>query len=85
MLTGTVRFYNERKGFGFLCADGTDYFIGRGEIERAGLAHLTIDKGMKLAFVAAQDRRGRGPIATQLALASGTDETSEAPAESHRK
>lgn len=62
MQTGTVKFYNENKGFGFIQPDdGTkDVFVHATALERAGLRGLR--EGQKVSFDTAEDRRS-GKIA----------------------
>jgi len=62
MTTGTVKFYNEMKGFGFIQpSDGSkDVFVHATALERAGMRNLV--EGQKVAFDTAEDRRS-GKIA----------------------
>jgi cold shock protein len=57
MSTGTVKFFNAAKGFGFIQPDdgGKDAFVHISAVERAGLAHLS--EGQKLEFELVSDRR----------------------------
>jgi CspA family cold shock protein len=57
MTTGTVKFYNEMKGFGFIQPDdgSKDVFVHATALERAGMRGLT--EGQKVAFDTAEDRR----------------------------
>ena len=57
MTTGTVKFYNETKGFGFIAPDdgGKDVFVHATALERAGMRSLT--EGQKVSFDAQEDRR----------------------------
>jgi CspA family cold shock protein len=57
MITGTVKFYNDMKGFGFIQpTDGTkDVFVHATALERAGMRNLV--EGQKVAFDTAEDRR----------------------------
>ena len=63
MNTGTVKFYNPTKGFGFIQpADGSkDIFVHATALERAGLVHLA--EGQKLEFDLEQDQKGRSSAA----------------------
>src|SRR6188472_4034885 len=56
MNTGTVKFYNDQKGFGFIQPDdgGKDVFVHATALERAGMRGLA--EGLKVAF-----RHRRGP------------------------
>ena len=59
MIKGTVKFYNEQKGFGFIEPEdgGKDVFVHASAIERAGLPPL--NEGDKVTFEIEDDRRGR--------------------------
>ena len=60
MNTGTVKFFNATKGFGFIQPDngGTDVFVHISAVERAGMR--TIVEGQKLSFeVVKDDRTGK--------------------------
>jgi cold shock protein len=65
-LTGTVKFYNSAKGFGFIQPeDGSkDVFVHATALERAGIRSL--NEGDKVSFVLEDDRRGRGKQAGQV-------------------
>ena len=62
MNTGTVKFYNDQKGYGFIQPDsgGKDVFVHATALERAGMRSLV--DGQKVAFDTAEDRRS-GKIA----------------------
>jgi len=57
MTSGTVKFYNSQKGFGFIAPDGggADVFVHATALERAGLNGL--NEGDKVEFDTADDRR----------------------------
>lgn len=57
MNTGTVKFYNDQKGFGFIQPDagGKDVFVHATALERAGLRGLV--EGQKVEFDTAEDRK----------------------------
>jgi len=57
-LTGTVKFFNESKGFGFISPDGggKDVFVHASAVERAGMK--TLNEGQKVAFDTEADARG---------------------------
>jgi CspA family cold shock protein len=67
-ITGTVKFYNSAKGFGFVQPqDGSkDVFIHATALERAGIHGL--NEGDKISFVLEDDRKGRGKQAGQVEL-----------------
>ena len=54
---GTVKFYNEQKGFGFIAPDngGKDVFVHATALERAGMHSLS--EGQMVSFDTAEDRR----------------------------
>jgi cold shock protein len=57
MITGTVKFYNAQKGFGFIQPDGggKDVFVHATALERAGLHGL--NEGQKVSFDTQEDRK----------------------------
>jgi cold shock protein len=57
MTTGTVKFYNDQKGFGFIQPDdgGKDVFVHATALERAGMRGLV--QGQKVTFDTQEDRR----------------------------
>ncbi|MEX0406678.1 cold-shock protein [uncultured Salipiger sp.] len=60
METGTVKFFNSAKGFGFIQPDngGQDVFVHVSAVERAGMN--TIVEGQKLSYeVVKSNRDGR--------------------------
>jgi len=62
MIMGTVKFYNDVKGFGFIQPDNgeKDVFVHATALERAGMRNLV--EGQKVSFDTAEDRRS-GKIA----------------------
>jgi cold shock protein len=68
MITGTVKFYNSTKGFGFITPDqgGRDAFVHDTALERAGIAGL--GDGQKVSYDLEIGRDGReSAINLQLA------------------
>jgi CspA family cold shock protein len=65
-VTGTVKFFNTAKGFGFIQPDdgGKDVFVHATALESAGIRSL--NEGDKVSFVLEDDRRGRGKQAGQI-------------------
>ncbi|HJQ57866.1 MAG TPA: cold-shock protein [Vineibacter sp.] len=57
MTTGTVKWFNSQKGFGFIQPeDGSkDVFVHISAVERAGLSNL--NEGQKVTFDVVADRR----------------------------
>jgi CspA family cold shock protein len=68
-LTGTVKFFNTTKGFGFITPDGggKDVFVHISAIEASGLR--TLVDGQKVTFDTEPDRMGKGPKAVNLRVA----------------
>ncbi len=64
--SGTVKFYNAQKGYGFIKPDdgGKDVFVHVTAVERAGIG--TLDEGMRISFETEPDKRGKGPKAINL-------------------
>lgn len=62
---GTVKFYNDQKGYGFIAPDsgGKDVFVHATALERAGMRAL--NEGDKVAFTTEIDQRsGKTAVAT---------------------
>ncbi|HEY8260161.1 MAG TPA: cold-shock protein [Methylosinus sp.] len=57
MATGTVKWFNSQKGYGFIQPDdnGKDVFVHISAVERAGMRDLR--EGQKLDYEITQDRR----------------------------
>ena len=57
MTTGTVKWFNSQKGFGFIQPEngGTDVFVHISAVERAGMSNL--NEGQKVSFEVVADRR----------------------------
>ena len=68
-ITGTVKFYNTTKGYGFVSPeDGSkDVFVHVTALESAGIHGL--NEGDKITFVLEDDRQGRGKQCAQIELA----------------
>ena len=66
MATGTVKFFNTTKGFGFIQPEdgSTDVFVHISAVERAGLR--TIVEGQKLSFDVVKDNRSGKSAADNL-------------------
>lgn len=64
MATGTVKWFNEEKGYGFITPDdgGNDLFVHHSNIEMPGFRRLT--DGQKVEFEPAQGKKG--PEATKV-------------------
>ncbi|MEX1036883.1 MAG: cold-shock protein [Sneathiella sp.] len=59
MATGTVKWFNPTKGFGFIEPDdgGNDAFVHISAVERAGLRSL--DEGQKVSFELETGKNGK--------------------------
>jgi CspA family cold shock protein len=57
MQVGTVKFYNDQKGYGFIQPDdgSKDVFVHASALERAGMSALS--EGQKVSFDVQEDRR----------------------------
>jgi len=66
MATGTVKFFNTTKGFGFIQPEdgSTDVFVHISAVERSGIT--TISEGQKLSFEVVQDKRSGKNAAENL-------------------
>jgi CspA family cold shock protein len=64
--SGTVKFYNEQKGYGFITPDdgGKDVFVHVTAIEESGINGLA--EGSRISFETEADKRGKGPKAVNL-------------------
>ena len=59
MPTGTVKWFNTQKGYGFIQPDagGDDAFVHISAVERSGL--YSLDEGKKVEFELVQGRNGK--------------------------
>ena len=59
MRNGTVKFYNEQKGYGFIAPDegGKDVFVHISAVEKAGMTGLA--DNMKVSYELIEGRDGR--------------------------
>ena len=66
MATGTVKWFNSQKGFGFIQPDqgGPDVFVHISAVERSGLRDL--NEGQKVSYELVQDKRSGKMSAGEL-------------------
>ena len=66
MATGTVKWFNSQKGFGFIQPDqgGADVFVHISAVERSGLQGL--NDGQKISYELVQDKRSGKTSAGEL-------------------
>ena len=67
--TGTVKFFNADKGFGFITPDdgGKDVFVHISAVQASGMD--TLMENQKISFDTEPDQRGKGPKAVNIASA----------------
>jgi CspA family cold shock protein len=65
-ISGTVKFYNASKGYGFIAPeDGSkDVFVHASALERAGI--FSLNEGDKVTFALEDDKKGRGKQAGDI-------------------
>ncbi|WP_309661968.1 cold-shock protein [Sphingomonas sp.] len=59
MPIGTVKFFNQQKGFGFIQPEdgGADSFVHISDVERSGMS--TLNENQRLSYDIEQDERGK--------------------------
>lgn len=59
MVTGTVKFFDSTKGFGFITPDdgGKDAFVHISAVERAGM--ISLKDNQRVGYDLEEDRRGK--------------------------
>lgn len=59
MPIGTVKFFNESKGYGFIQPDdgGNDSFVHISDVEKGGLS--TLNRDQKVSYEVEQDQSGK--------------------------
>jgi CspA family cold shock protein len=69
MEKGTVKFYNDQKGYGFIQPDSgaKDVFVHATALQRSGMAGLS--EGQKVSFETGEDRRTGKIAVTEIAPA----------------
>ena len=79
MTTGTVKFFNEGKGYGFIAPDGggNDAFVHVTAVEQAGMRSLR--ENQRVSYDLEQDKRGKMSAVNLKSAEEATQlETSEA-------
>ena len=68
MTTGTVKWFDSQKGFGFIAPDsgGNDAFVHISAVERSGLGGL--QEGQKLSYELVSDRKSGKMSADNLSV-----------------
>ncbi len=71
MPIGTVKFFNEQKGFGFIQPEdgGADSFVHISDVERSGMS--TLRENQRVSYDVEQDQRGK----TKATNLRGAEET----------
>ncbi len=66
MITGTVKWFNSTKGFGFIQPDdgGADAFVHISAVERAGMRQIV--EGQKIGYEMERDRKSGKMSASNL-------------------
>lgn len=82
-LKGTVKWFDVRRGFGFLSdEDGLDYFVHFSEIQGEGFKKLR--NGQQVTFEAGEDTRGRS-VARNVVAEPDAEDTGESVCEDDEK
>jgi cold shock protein len=78
MTTGTVKFFNESKGYGFIAPDGggNDAFVHISAVENSGMR--TLRDNQRVSYDLQEDRRGK-MAAVNLKNAEETTGAAESP------
>lgn len=64
MQKGTVKWFNDGKGFGFIATEGGDYFVHFKEIQTQGFK--TLKEGDRVSFEPGQS--AKGPVAKNVQI-----------------
>jgi len=82
MTIGTVKFFNETKGYGFIAPDGggNDAFVHMTAVERAGMR--TLRENQRVSYDLQQDNRGKMSAVNLQAAEESTraEQSDEQPA-----
>jgi CspA family cold shock protein len=82
MPNGTVKFFNDQKGFGFIAPDdgSGDTFVHATAVEQAGWRGL--QQNQRIAYDIVPGQRGKSEAANLREIAEGEAEAAPAPATS---
>lgn len=71
MTNGTVKFFNDQKGFGFIAPDdgSADTFVHASAVERAGMRSL--QQNQRLSYDVVQGQRGKSEAANLREIEEG--------------
>lgn len=78
MTTGTVKFFNESKGYGFIAPDGggNDAFVHISAVESSGMQ--TLREKQRVSYELQQDRRGKMAAVNLKPAEEATEEQPDA-------
>jgi CspA family cold shock protein len=67
-MSGTVKFFNGERGYGFIKPDdgGRDVFVHITAVEQAGMKAM--NEGQRIQFEVEPDKKGKGPKAVNLVV-----------------
>jgi CspA family cold shock protein len=86
-MTGTVKWWNDKKGFGFITSDidEQDFFLHRNQLQKSGYDTLT--NGTRVEFeIQESDRTGRGPsVSTIIVLKEEEQDKTKQGLREHRE
>jgi len=59
-VTGTVKWFNDEKGFGFIQPDdgGKDVFVHFRQVNRTGYERVSLNEGQKVSFEIGEGQKG---------------------------
>lgn len=69
MQKGTVKWFNQGKGFGFISSNGKDYFAHFKAIQSPG--YKTLTDGQSVTFIAVENPKG--PVAENILIDGSID------------
>ena len=80
MTTGTVKFFNENKGYGFIAPDGggQDAFVHISAVENSGMR--TLHQDQRVSYELQQDRRGKMAAVNLKEAGPASEAQEQAPA-----